>query len=79
MHSSDTTGRAPDETKRIDFPVDEVTVSVGEETGKSVFIDRDYWACINRGFGVRKHDTELAHLSLFGPDLSSRLARPSRD
>ena len=26
---------------RVDFPVDEVTVSVDEETGKSVFIDRD--------------------------------------
>ena len=31
MHSSDTTGRAPDETKRIDFPVDEVTVSVDKK------------------------------------------------
>ena len=27
-------------TKRIDFPIDEVTVSVDEETGKSVFKDR---------------------------------------
>ena len=26
---------------RIYFPVDEVTVSVEEETGKSVFIDRE--------------------------------------
>ena len=26
---------------RIYFPVDEVTVSVDEETGKSVFIDRE--------------------------------------
>ena len=29
------------EKKRVDFPVDEVTVSVGEETRKSVFIDRE--------------------------------------
>ena len=29
----------PGHKKRIDFPVDEVTVSVDEETGKSVFID----------------------------------------
>ena len=28
-------------SKRVDFPVDEVTVSVDEETGKSVFVDRD--------------------------------------
>ena len=27
--------------KRIDFPVDEVTVFVDEGTGKSVLIDRD--------------------------------------
>ena len=27
--------------KGIDFPVDEVAVSVDEETGKSVFIDRE--------------------------------------
>ena len=27
--------------KNIDFPVDEVTVSVDEETGKSAFIDRE--------------------------------------
>ena len=27
--------------KRVDFPVDEVTVSVDEETGKSVFFYRD--------------------------------------
>ena len=28
-------------SKRIDFAVDEVTVSVDEETGKSVYIDRE--------------------------------------
>ena len=38
------------------FPVDEVTVSVDEETGKSVFIDRENLACLYRGFGVRKHN-----------------------
>ena len=27
--------------KMLDFPVDEVTVSVDEETGKSLFLDRD--------------------------------------
>ena len=39
------------------FPVEEVTVSVDEESGKSVFIDRDNEACLYRGFGVRKHNS----------------------
>ena len=38
---------------RIDLPVDEVTVSVDEGTGKSVFIGRKNWACLYRYFGVR--------------------------
>ena len=38
---------------RIDLLVDEVTVSVDEGTGKSVFIGRKNWACLYRYFGVR--------------------------
>ena len=38
------------------FSVDEVTVSVEEELGKSVSIDRDNLACLYRGFGVRKRN-----------------------
>ena len=30
--------------QRIDFPVDEATVSVDEGTGELVFIGRDQWA-----------------------------------
>ena len=35
------TKRHPTNTKRIDFPVAEVTVSVHEKIGKLVFIDRE--------------------------------------
>ena len=33
------------------LPVDEITVPVDEETGKSVFIGRDNLACVYRDFG----------------------------
>ena len=42
--------------ERIDLPVDEVTISVDEGIGETVLIDRGNWACLCRGYGVRKHD-----------------------
>ena len=45
---------------RIDLPVDEVTYSVDEGTGKEVFIGRDIFAgMFLSGFGVRKQ-TQVA-------------------
>ena len=60
---------------RIDFPVDEVTVSVDEETGKSVFIDKRELGMSVPGFWGPQTQ-QVACPPLTGPDLSSRLARP---
>ena len=46
------------------FPVDEVTVSVDQETGKSVLIKL---ACLYRGFGVRKKKIGMSVPGFRGP------------
>ena len=60
----------------IDLPMDEVTVSVDEGTRKSVFIGRQLGMSI--GVLGSGNKARAGHISLLGPDLTSRLTKPSR-